>query len=118
MFRSPILDLSQTTQVKPIDDAHFGRIYDTCPERYRYSLKARSKCVYVKLGDADDVERRLREVSVLVRFTMNFVSEKGPLVFSFGLHAEQRRKFNAIEYYDIPAGAERQDLASISYKIK
>ena len=34
-------------------------------------------------------------------------------MFSFGLHAEEKRKFTPIKFFDVPAGAERQDLASI-----
>ena len=118
MFRSPVLDLSASTIVKPIEDAHFGRIYDQAPERYRYSLNPKSRCVYVTLGDQDDAQRSLREASIIVRFTMNFMCEKGPLVFSFGLHAEEKRKFTPIKFFDVPAGAERQDLASIPFRIK
>jgi hypothetical protein len=76
MFRSPVLDLSESTLVKPIEDTHFGRILDQAPERYKYSINPKSKCVYVALGDQDDALKSLREASIIVRFTMNFMCEE------------------------------------------
>ena len=89
MFRSPVLDLSASTIVSPIEDAHFGRIYDQAPERYRYSLNPKSRCVYVTLGDQDDAQKSLREASIIVRFTMNYVRKRTSCVF---LRTTRRRK--------------------------
>ena len=116
LFRS--LELSESTTIKPVEDAHFSRIIHSAPERYQTLLKPKTKCAYVALKDGEEVEKRLRDASILVRFTMNFMCETGPLIFAFGLYAEEIKKFRPLEYFDIPAGAERKDLAAIKYKIR
>src|SRR5205807_603637 len=110
-LRNPVIELSESTCLKIIEEEHFGAIYDEIPDRYRYSIQPKSKCVYVTLADGDDPQKRLREASILVRFTLNFMCEKGPLIFVCGMHAEKRRKLRVLEVFDIPAGTERQDLA-------
>lgn len=116
-FRSSVLEFTDSIRIKTIDDAHFGSILEQAPDRYRYSINSKTKCVYVNLSEEDDAEKQLREASVLIRFAMNFLGEGGPLIFSFGMHAEKRRKLRILKLFDIPTGTERQDLDKISFKI-
>ncbi|RYZ76928.1 MAG: hypothetical protein EOP06_30830, partial [Proteobacteria bacterium] len=116
-FRSSVLELSDSVRIKTIEDAHFGSILDQTPDRYRYLINPKTKCVYVTMNEGADPAKLLRETSILVRFAMNFLGDQGPFLFSFGMQAEKKKKLRIVELYEIPAGTERQDLEKIAFKI-
>jgi hypothetical protein len=117
-FKGPTWFISENIFYDNITDEDFGVFHRDLEDEYKNLINIKTRCIYITEPNIRDIDNDIKDLATLLKYVLNTFALNHPIIISFAVLLETKRKTKIIRCVDLESDVNFQKLKSLNFKLR